>query len=74
METHNLFDLESHRHFARSKNMSVRVPPAKRQKLELIAAEKHWTISQMVNRMIEYYIQEYEKLPKAKQTKFDWAG
>lgn len=73
MSSTNLFDLESRR-YTRSKNLTVRVPPERRQRLELIAAERHWQISQMINRMIENFIEEYEKLPKSKQTKFDFAG
>lgn len=68
-----LFELES-RTYTRSKNLTVRVPPERRQRLELIASERHWQMSQMINRMIENFIEEYEKLPKAKQTKFDFAG
>lgn len=69
----NLFDLES-RSYTRSKNLTVRVRPEMRQKLELIASERHWILSQMINRMIENFIEEYDKLPRAKQTKFDFAG
>jgi predicted DNA-binding protein len=71
MEKSKLFDLEARR-YCRSKNLTVRVPPERRQRLELIAAERHWQISQMVNRMIENFIEEYEKLPKAKQTTFEF--
>lgn len=73
MSSTKLFDLETRR-YTSSKNLTVRVPPDRRQKLELIAAERHWQISKMVNRMIENFIEEYDKLPKAKQTKFDFAG
>jgi predicted DNA-binding protein len=73
MGSTNLFDLDARR-YTRSKNLTVRVPPERRQRLELIAAERHWQLSQMVNKMIENFIEEYEKLPKAKQTKFDFAG
>ncbi len=70
----DLFDLESHIPYRRAKNLTVRVPPAMRQKLELIAAEKHWKLSQMINRMIQNYVFEYDQLPKAKQTKFDFVS
>lgn len=73
MGSTNLFDLPK-RSYTRSKNMTVRVPPERRQRLDLIASEQHWVLSDMVNRMIENYILEYEKLPKQKQAKFDFAG
>lgn len=73
MGSTNLFDLESRR-YTRSKNLTVRLAPEKRQRLELIAAERHWIMSHMINKMIDHYIEEYEKLPKAKQTKFEFAG
>lgn len=73
MGNSNLFDLEARR-YCRSKNLTVRVAPEKRQKLELIASERHWVMSQMVNKMIDNFIEEYDKLPRAKQTKFDFAG
>ncbi len=69
----NLFDLEPSR-YCRSKNLTVRVPPERRQKLELIASERHWQLSKMVNRMIENFIEEYDALPKPKQGKFDFAS
>ncbi len=73
MGNSNLFDLEARR-FCRSKNLTVRVAPEKRQKLELIASERHWIMSHMVNKMIDNFIEEYDKLPKPKQTTFDFAG
>jgi hypothetical protein len=71
-EENPLFDIESGTKFCRSKNLSVRVPPLQRQKLEVIARERHWQLSQMVNKMIDNFIQEYEKLPKPKQDKFEF--
>lgn len=71
MEKHPLFDLEA-RSYTKSKNLTVRVPPYRRQRLEVIASERHWVLSEMVNKMIENFIQEYEKLPKAKQEKFEF--
>lgn len=71
MGANALFDLEPRR-IARCKNLTVRVPPEKRQRLNLIAAENHWILSEMVNRMIANFIEEYDKLPKAKQTNFDF--
>lgn len=68
-----LFDLDT-RTYTRAKNLTVRVPPERRQRLELIASERHWQLSQMINRMIDNFIEEYEKLPKPKQSKFDFAG
>ena len=68
---HPLFDLET-RTYTASRNLTVRVPPFQRQKLEAIARERHWAISKMVNKMIDNFIQEYEKLPKAKQTNFEF--
>lgn len=73
MSSTNLFDLESRR-YTRSKNLTVRVPPERRQRLELIAAERHWQMTQIVNRALQHFIEEYEKLPKQKQTTFDFAG
>lgn len=72
-KTSKLFNLEA-RKYCRSKNLSVRIPPERRQKLELIAMERHWHLSQMINSAIEMFIEEYDKLPKAKQTKFDFAS
>jgi predicted DNA-binding protein len=71
-EKNPLFDIESGVKYCRSKNLTVRVPPLQRQKLELIARERHWQLSQMVNKMIDHFIEEYEKLPKAKQDKFEF--
>ncbi len=73
MERHALFDLDQ-RSYTRAKAISVRVRPEIRQRLELIASQEHWILSQMVNRMIENFIEEYEKRPKPKQPKFDFAG
>lgn len=69
----NLFDMDG-KTYTHSKNLTVRVRPDVRMRLDLIASERHWTKSQMINRMILFYLDEYEKLPKAKQTKFDFAG
>jgi hypothetical protein len=66
-----LFDLEP-RKFQPARNLTVRVPADRRQRLDHIARERHWQLSDMVNRMIENFIEEYEKLPKPKQTKFDF--
>lgn len=71
MEKHPLFDLEA-RSYTKSKNLTVRVPPYRRQKLELIAAERHWQLSAMINKMIQNFIEEYDKLPKPKQEKFEF--
>lgn len=71
-EINPLFDIEPGVKYCRSKNLTVRVPPRQRQKLELIASERHWQLSQMINKMIDNFIQEYEKLPKAKQEKFEF--
>jgi hypothetical protein len=73
METHELFDLEA-KQFAPAKAISVRVPNAKRQKLEYIASQNRWQLSQMVNKMIDLYLDQYDKLPKSKQSKFDFSG
>ncbi len=69
-----LFDMAEGRKYRRNKNMSVRVPSDRRQRLELIANEKGWLISEMVRRMIDNYIEEYDKLPKGKQTHFSFTG
>jgi len=69
----NLFDLDT-RSYTRSKNLTVRVKPEIRQRLDLIASTEHWQLSQMMNKMIQNFIEEYEKRPKAKQAKFDFAG
>jgi predicted HicB family RNase H-like nuclease len=66
-----LFNLEQ-RSYTRAKNLTVRVPPEMRQRLELIASKEHWQLSQMVNRMIENFVAEYEKRPKPKQPHFDF--
>lgn len=66
-----LFDLEQKR-YCSSKNFTIRLTPERKRKLELIASERHWHISQMMNRMIDHFIEEYDKLPKAKQGKFDF--
>ena len=69
----SLFDLET-RSYTRSKNLTVRVRPEVRQRLELIASTEHWQLSQMINSAIQHFIQEYEKRPKPKQPQFDFAG
>ncbi len=71
METHQLFDLEA-KSFAPAKNLTVRVPHAKRQKLEYIASQNRWQLSQMVNKMIDLYIDQYDKMPKPKQANFSF--
>jgi hypothetical protein len=72
METHPLFDMEA-RSYTRGKSITVRLKPERRQRLELIASQNHWQLSQMVNKMIENFINEYDKRPRPKQTKFEFA-
>jgi hypothetical protein len=66
-----LFDLQV-KQLKPAKHLSVRVPVDQRQKLEMIARERKWQLSDMVKNMISNFLEEYEKLPKAKQTKFDF--
>jgi len=66
-----LFDLEP-KQYKPAKNLTVRVPVEQRQKLDMIANERNWQLSDMVKKMISNYLEEYEKLPKPKQTKFSF--
>lgn len=70
---HSLFDLDK-RSYTRAKGICVRVKPEIRQRLDLIASTEHWVLSDMLNKMIQNFIDEYERRPKPKQPKFDFAG
>lgn len=70
MSISTLFDLESRR-YTRLKNLVVRITPEKRQKLQLIATERGWILSKMVNRALDHFIEEYDKLPKLPKNKMD---
>jgi hypothetical protein len=66
-----LFDLQA-KQLKPSKRITVRVLADQRNKLDMIARERNWELSDMVKRMIGNFLEEYEKLPKPKQTKFDF--